>query len=110
GTAATGTIVNENPVLGTYGTLQLGFGASTDFTIQNEFLTINGVGYASNGALFNFAGKNTWNGAITLGSPSSGSDPVIYDWINTATATTLTVNGVVQGNTGSNKRLFDKRG
>jgi len=61
GTTAGGTTVNSGAALQLQGTIAVG----------NETLTLNGSGIASDGALRNISGTNSFAGTITLGSASS---------------------------------------
>lgn len=67
----------------------VGFGSSLRVSnvtgTINEPLILNGLGIANDGALFNLAGTNSWNGAITLDSNIAFG----------AAAGTLIINGVV---------------
>jgi autotransporter-associated beta strand protein len=95
GSAASGTVVNSTPT--GQGQLRL---ASTglNFTIVNEFLTLNGAGSAPvPGSLTNTVGNNTWAGPVTLGSASpNGSDVMI----GAAENTNLTISGIISSPNG----------
>ena len=56
-------------------------------TVTNETLTLRGTGVASDGALRNISGNNTWTGNISLGSTAR---------IN-SDADTLTLSGSISG-------------
>src|SRR5262249_12794055 len=84
GTAATGTLVNNNPVSGT-GTLQLEDPSGAGFTVLDELLTLNGPGFNGLGALNNLLGNNHWAGHGILGSAAPGTDVQIGVAANTAT-------------------------
>lgn len=84
GSTAAGTTVSSG------GTLAFG---GTGTTFAAESLTLNGTGFASQGALLNAAGNNTLTGTVSLASDSS---------IGAAANTTLTLNGVVSGTAATN--------
>ena len=79
GTAGTGTTVAAGAAL------QL----QNNITITGEALTLNGTGIASDGALRNISGNNTWTGNVTLGSPGATIQ---------SDAGLLTVSGGITGN------------
>ena len=56
-----GTTVSNGAALQVQGNIAVG----------NEALTLNGSGIASDGALRNISGTNSWSGALTLGSAST---------------------------------------
>ena len=60
---ATGTVAG-GVVVATGAALQI----QGDITVGNEALTLRGSGIASDGALRNISGNNTWQGAVTLGN------------------------------------------
>lgn len=77
GTTAGGTTVASGAALQIQGGIAVGA----------EALTLNGGGIASDGALRNISGNNSWSGGITLGSASTiGSD-----------SGNLTLGGVISG-------------
>jgi autotransporter-associated beta strand protein len=97
GTAATGTLIKNNPVSGT-GTLQIEDPTGAGFTIKDEFLTLNGPGYNGAGALVNVNGINHWAGSIVLGSAgTNGTDVTIGVTAATTTNpnTDLYLDGVI---------------
>ena len=61
GTTAAGTTVSAGAALQIQGNI----------TVGAEALTLNGSGVASDGALRNISGNNSWAGAVTLGSAST---------------------------------------
>lgn len=78
GTTAAGTTVNTGAALQIQG---------GGIAVGAEALTLNGSGIASDGALRNISGANSWSGAIALGSASViGSD-----------SGNLTLSGVISG-------------
>ena len=79
GTAAGGTSVTSGAAL----QLQNGI------TVTGEALTLNGTGIASDGAMRNISGNNTWTGGVTLGSDSTIQSD----------AGLLTISGNIGGNT-----------
>jgi autotransporter-associated beta strand protein len=79
GTSAGGTTVTSGAALQMQGGI----------TVTGETLTLNGTGFAGDGALRNISGNNNWTGAITLGSASR---------IN-SDAGTLAISGNIGGNT-----------
>ena len=81
GTAGTGTTVAAG------GALQL----QNNITVTGEALTLNGTGIASDGALRNISGNNTWTGAVTLGSNPGA--------MIQSDAGLLTISGGITGNT-----------
>ena len=81
GTAGTGTTVAAGSAL------QL----QNNITVTGEALTLNGTGIASDGALRNISGNNTWTGAITLGSAPGATIQ--------SDAGLLTISGGITGNT-----------
>ncbi|MBI3409393.1 MAG: Ig-like domain repeat protein [Planctomycetes bacterium] len=100
---ANGTIVNQNLITGTAGTLEIEDTSGVGFTVQSEIVTLNGSGFTNKGSLFNLKGNNTWNGSVFLGS---GIPNNVLPWIAVAEAYTLTVNSVISdpnANTGFNK-------
>jgi autotransporter-associated beta strand protein len=100
GTAATGTTVNDNPVTGQVGTLQLEDPTGVGFTVVNELLTLNGSTSSFNGqsSLENVNGNNDWDGTIILGSPSTNNMHMVFGVASpstTAPNTNLTIDGVI---------------
>lgn len=70
-----------------------------NITVENEDVTISGVGTANAGALGNFSGDNTWNGNVTLASVPSFS-PTSTPPSNVGIGVTnagesLTINGII---------------
>lgn len=69
------SISNSSALGTTTGASSVTAGASLELksgiSVGNELLTINGTGSASNGALRNLSGTNTWAGTVTLGSNST---------------------------------------
>lgn len=85
GTAAGGTIVENNAALGV-----------TNANVAAEPLTLNGTGGATlAGALRNLSGNNSWGGPITLQTDSN---------IGAANGTDFTINGVID-DAGANRAL-----
>lgn len=77
GGTAGGTIVSNG------GALQL----QGDIAVLGEGLTLHGTGIASDGAMRNVSGNNSWSGPVTLAADSMiGSD-----------SGTLTINGIISG-------------
>jgi fibronectin-binding autotransporter adhesin len=79
-----------------------------------EALTLNGSGIASDGALRNISGTNSWSGAVTLGSAATiGSDSgtlTLSGTINNGTfnltttgAGNITLSGIISGSGGLTK-------
>ncbi|MCG5644991.1 autotransporter-associated beta strand repeat-containing protein, partial [Flavobacteriaceae bacterium LSUCC0859] len=70
GATVSGTVVESSS------SLQL----TGDISVGDEYLTLSGVGYSSQGALYNVSGSNTWSGTIDLDTSDtyievdSGSD------------------------------------
>src|SRR5204863_536033 len=90
------TITNVNAL----GSITAGTTVGTNSTLQlqnvtgniNEPLILNGPGVASNGALLNVSGNNTWAGSIVLGSPNPNGSSVN---MGVAAGGMLTVSGVI---------------
>ena len=86
--------IRNNSALGTTGTgTTVAAGAAlqlqNNITVTGEPLTLNGTGIASDGALRNISGNNTWTGAVTLNSNATvQSDTGL-----------LTISGNIGGNT-----------
>jgi autotransporter-associated beta strand protein len=96
GTPQSETIVNNNPITGDAGTLELDYnpgsipgqttipttdpnailsgGKVVGFQVFSDLLVLNGPGYTTLGALYNASGNNAWDGNMFLGSaaPSTG--------------------------------------
>jgi autotransporter-associated beta strand protein len=89
GTAASGTVVIAGAALEVDGD-PTGVGASLN--VGNEFLTINGEGLASTGALRNVSGNNTWAGPVTLQFNANLDDAAV----GADAGTQFTVTGTVQ--------------
>jgi autotransporter-associated beta strand protein len=72
---------------------------SGNVTIANEPLTISGSGVVNTGALYSFAGNNTWAGPITLTSIPAfapSSTPISAPFINVRNAAdVLTLSGTI---------------
>ena len=86
-------------------------------TISGEPLTLNGTGIATEGALRNISGNNTWTGAVTLGSNStlqSDSGLLTLSGGITGATRTLTVGGAgdttLSGAVGTTTGGFIKNG
>jgi autotransporter-associated beta strand protein len=97
----TNSVVVNSTITGT-GTLQLDNEDVTrpGFTVANELLTLNGVGFnpgtGNIGALDNFNGNNIWSGNVTLGSaPPTGSPVSIAVDSQGITPTLLLISGVI---------------
>ena len=76
------------------GTLQLQFASGG--TVVNKYLTLNGTGTASNSALDNVLGNNTWTGPITLATASrinSDSGTLTISGTIGSSSTALTMGG-----------------
>ena len=88
--------IQNNTALGTSaGGVSVTAGAAlqlqNNLTVTGEALTLNGAGVASDGALRNISGNNTWTGAVTLGSAPGATIQ--------SDAGLLTLSGGITGNT-----------
>jgi autotransporter-associated beta strand protein len=116
GSPQSATIVNFNSTINEAGTLELELTAGVSgadpnavlqdptqpfnpvtnpvvgFQVFNDILVLNGPGFNGLGALHNLAGKNIWNGDVSLGGPVPNTSDVT---IGVETNTVLTVEGVV---------------
>ncbi len=100
GAPGNGTIVNETVTKA--GQLRLRSLTGANFSVVNEFLTLNGDGVsptpdarsgANPGALTNTLADNTWAGEVVLGSPLPTTNFSV--WIGAAANTNLTISGVI---------------
>ena len=105
GSALSGTTVNQT--LTGRGQIRLGDAAGSNFTVKDEFLTLNGNGLDGLGSLSNRVGDNIWAGPIVIGSPSPNGFNVS---VGASTVTNMTLSGVISSPNGSKSLIKEDAG